>query len=118
MRKIVSTDDGYSLFLEKKNDNIKCVAYETEKHMSGQEIADILEITRSAVSQSLKRSIRRIFLKLKKNNNISSIEIACAMAKVFNVKTDSQYVNFFRLFSDDIKGEIYAEACKSGYCKN
>lgn len=120
MVKIVSKNDGYSLFFEKdeNDDEINCIAYETGKHLTGQEIGDYLNVSRSAVSQSLKRSIKRIFYKLKKNNMFSTVEIIANMAVIFNVNTESEYKNFFRLFPDNIKGKFYEEACKIGYYKN
>jgi predicted transcriptional regulator len=119
MKKIVSKN-GYSLFFEKKdNDEIDCIAYETGKHLTGQDVANQLNITRSAICQSLKRSIKRIFYRLKKNNNIfSTVEIIATMAVVFNVNTESEYRNFFRLFPENIKGEVHEEAYKIGYYKN
>ena len=118
MRKVVSDEDGYSLFLENEDGDIKCVAYETGRHMTGQEIADVLGITRSAVSQSLKKSIKFIYYKIKRNTNLSPVEVICIMAKMFNIKSNSQYKKFFRLFPSNIKGVVYAKAHKIGYCKN
>jgi len=118
MKKTVSKN-GYSLFFDDDEKKINCVAYETGKHLTGQDVANYLNISRSAVSQSLKRSIKRIFYRLKKNNNIfSTVEIIATMAVVFNVNTESEYRNFFRLFPENIKGEVHEEAYKIGYYKN
>ena len=117
MRKIVSTKEGFSLFFDDECDD--CVVYETGKHMSGSEVARKLDISRSAVSQSLKRSIKRIFYSIKrKNQKASTIQIMCSMASMFNVQSEKEYKRFFRLFPDNIKGEIHAEAYRTGYCRN
>jgi predicted transcriptional regulator len=117
MRKIVTIKDGRTFFFEVENEDIDCVVYETGKHMSGTEIANRLDITRSAVSQILKRSIKSIYFKLKNRyRNYSTTQIVGIMACVFNVKTDMEYKKFFRLFPEKIKGEINDEARKIGYC--
>lgn len=114
MRKIVSTREGVSLYL----DGDEIVIYETGRHMTGQDVANQLNISRSAVCQSLKRSIRRIYYGLKRrNHDVSAIQILCAMANMFNVKTEKEYRKFFRLFPENIKGEIHAAARKKGYCR-
>lgn len=115
MRQIVSTKEGVSLYL----DEDEVVVYETGKHMTGQDVANQLNISRSAVCQSLKRSIKRVYFGLKRaNRDITAIQILCAMAKMFNVRTDKEYKKFFRLFPENIKGEINAAARKKGYCRN
>ena len=117
MRKIVSAKNGYTYFYENESNNMDCVIFETGEHMSGADIARELNITRSAVSQSLRRSIKRIYSYIKnRNNGLSTIEVMSIMANMFNVKTNSQYKKFFNLFPINIKGEFYAEAKKVGYC--
>lgn len=119
MRKIVSNDNGFSLFFEDEGKDVDCIAYETGKHMTGQDVATYLNISRSAVSQSLKRSIKRIFYTIKrKNHKASTVQIMCIMADMFNVKSEKQYKKFFKLFPSSIKGEVHEEAFKSGYCRN
>jgi len=114
MREIVSCNEGYSIFIDKKG----CVVYETGKHMTGQDIADNLKISRSAVSQSLKRSLATIYRHLKiRNRMLRPIDIALIMADMLNVKTEVQYEKFFRLFNTKIRGEICKDAGK-GYFKN
>lgn len=120
MKKIVDVkEEGYTLFIEKKMNDINCVAYETNKHMSGQEVGEILGISRAAVSQILKKSIKKIFFSLKnKNKKCNSVQIISSMAKLFNVKTNSQYKKLFKLFPKEVRKEIREEAYKNGYCKN
>ena len=119
MRKVVSTDEGYTLFFEKNGKEIDCIAYETGIHMSGQDIGDIIGISKGAVSQSLKKSIKRLYYYFKNiYRDLSVIEIMSIMANIFNVKTDNQYKKFFRLFPTNIQGEMYAEGYERGYYSN
>lgn len=118
MVKVVSKNNGISLYFEKTNNNINCVAYETGKHTTGQDIGNYLNISRAAVSQTLKRTIKKIFYNLKRNNNVSNIKIITSMAEVFNVKNGKQYRNFFKLFPNNIKDEIYDDAIRRGYNNN
>jgi len=109
MRKIVSKD-GISFFYEKKDDDIECIAYENNIHMTGQSIGEHLGISKCAISQSLKKSIKRIYYSIKrKHKKITSIEIICTMASMFNIKSDSEYKKFFKMFPKNIKGYVYAE---------
>lgn len=94
----------------------KNVKFKNGKHMSGQEIADKLNISRAAVSQTLKRSIEKVFISLKKKNkNQSNIKIMSVMANEFNIQSNIEYQKFFRLFPERIKRNIYDEAKKIGY---
>lgn len=116
MRKTVSLEEGYSLFFEKSKKCVKCVAYGTEEHMSGQDIANNLNISRSAVSQILKKSIEKVFYMFKNRyKDYSTIEIICLMAKIFNVKNDLQYRKFFKFFPEEIRSEVYEIAKNFGY---
>lgn len=117
MRKIVSRNDGVTLFFEKRKDIIDCIAYETGKHMSGQEIGEKFNISRARVSQILKKSIKRIFYSIKiKNSDLNIIQIIIMMAEFFNIKNQTDYKKFLRLFPKNIQGEIYEEAER--YYKN
>lgn len=107
MRKVVSSKEGYSLFFENTKHGINCVAYGTKEHMTGKDIADTLKISRSAVSQSLRRSVKKIFIHLKKRN-ISTIEIMFIMIKIFNIETESQYKKFFKLLPEKVRRNINA----------
>lgn len=115
MKKIISKE-GISFFYEIADDDVKCIAYETNKPMSGSDIANKLNISRSAVSQSLRRSITRIYSILKNRYRISSpIEIMCIMVDMFNIKTETEYKKFFKLFPNDIKDVINERAKEAGY---
>lgn len=119
MRKIVSTEKGKTYYYDISEDNVKCTKFETNKHMSGQEISDSLHISKSAVSQILKRSVKKIYFRLRRENTCcSASQIVGNMACAFNISTDSEYKKFFRLLPDIVKGEINAEAKKIGYCRD
>jgi len=119
MRKVISTEKGKSFFYEIKDDKVNCIQYETDKHMTGQEIGDILNVSKATISTILKRSIKKIYLLLKKEyKDYSVTKIVAEMACMLNVKTDSEYKKFFRLLPKNIKGKINAEAKEIGYCKN
>jgi len=110
MKKIVSNKD-YTLFFEKNKDKIECVAFENGKHMSGDDIGNILNISRQSIHLSLKKSVKKIYNKLKRQhgNNISTIEIMCIMADMFNICSDSDYRSFFKLFPPDIRRKFSEE---------
>ena len=118
--KVISTKEGYSFFIDehigpKKRLKKNFAVYLTGKSMTGTEISNDLRITRMAVSQSLKRSLKEIYYKLKKHNrHLDSFEIAVAMSQLLCVSMDcSNEVNkFFNLFPNDIKEEIKYHATK------
>jgi biotin operon repressor len=121
MRKVVSTVEGYTFFIgEKKlrNDQGKyigkedyCYYFETGKQMSGSDIADSLEISRSAVSQSLKRSLTTIYYALKKKNKLlSPVEIMLLVTEILEIETEEQYIKLFKLLPTKIKGEVCKDA--------
>ena len=116
MRKIVSRNE-YSLFIEQiENDEIDCVAYINGMPMKQTEVADQLNLSKSAVSQSLRRSINKIYRKIRnENRRLSSIQIMCTMADIFNIKSQKEYQDFFKLFPKKIQGDVYEEARETGY---
>lgn len=115
MKKIVSTIEGYTCFIEKNKKNVECTIYETGIPMQSCDIARVLNISPSAVSQSLKRSIKKIFDYIKKRNKeLTTIEIICYMALMFDLKCQNEYIKFFNLFPNDIKGEAYESARETG----
>lgn len=118
MENVISTKEGYSFFIDehigkKKKKNF--VVFLTGKSMTGSDISKELRITRMAVSQSLKRSLKKIYYTLKKNNrHLDPFEIAVEMSQILCVSLDcSNEVNkFFNLFPADIKDEIKFHAEK------
>ncbi len=118
MKKIVSKE-GVSYFYEMSDDDVECIAYETNKYITGSEVASRLDISRSAVSQSLKRSIKRVYFGVKKRYKLTSdIEVMCIMSTMFNIRTESEYKKFFNFFPSNIKDNVNAEAKRTGYCRN
>lgn len=116
MKKVVSKKDGYSYFYEIIDNEICKTKFETGYHMTGQDIANVLDTTRARVSQLIKKGIKTIYYKLKMSNkDHSSIQIVAAMANVFNVKTDMEYRKFFRLFPIKVRRKINEEAKQIGY---
>lgn len=117
---VISTREGYSFFIDehigpKKKLKKNFVVYLTGKSMTGTEISKDLHITRMAVSQSLKRSLKKIYYRLKKyNRHLDPFEIAVTMSQILCVSMDcSNEVNkFFNLFPKDIKEEIKYYATK------
>lgn len=111
MIKIVNENKGYTLIFEKEEDGeIDCVAYETYVNMSGTEVANELGITRQAVCQSLKKSMQKVYYRVKNIYNIHSpVEVLSLMATMFNVRSETEYKKFFSLFPSNIKGEVHAE---------
>jgi len=107
MRKTVSTIEGFSLHVDDEG----CVLYKTGQHMNGREIGEVLNISKVAVSYSLRRAIKKIYNKLK-SKNISPFDIFCSMGNVFNLKTVEEYKWLLNLFSKEIRREVNEEARK------
>lgn len=82
---------------------------EDRRPMSGSEIAEVLGVSRMAVSQALKRAVKKIYYLLKKaNKHLDSFDIAVMMSQILSVSLDSESEmnKFFNLFPGDIKKEI------------
>lgn len=89
--------------------------YVRTKPMSGSEIAEVLSVSRMAVSQTLKRALKKIYSMLRKRNkHLDSFEIAVMMSEILCVSLDDECeVNkFFNLFPAKIKEEIESHAEK------
>jgi len=116
--KVISTKEGYSFFIDEhigKKRKKNFAVYLTGKSMTGSEISKDLRITRMAVSQSLKRSLKKIYYNLKKNNrSLDPFEIAVTMSQILCVSLDcyNEVNKFFNLFPRDIKEEIRYYATK------
>ena len=81
------------------------------EEMTGTEIAKELGISRQAVSNTLKRGLKKLYDALKKENKTGAFETAVNIAIGFNV-VDSEYKKFFKLFPPAIRKEIEADAAK------
>lgn len=74
--------------------------------MTGTEIGEQLNVTRQTISQTLKRALGKIFIRLKKDNRESdAFAIAVGMAQGFFIG-DNDWDAFFRLFPRSIREEI------------
>lgn len=85
------------------------------KAMSGAEIAKELGITRQAVSNTLKRGMKKVFLEFKKiDKTWDDFDAAVAMSQGFSDLNDDPkgLVKFFKLFPPDIRKRIEADATK------
>lgn len=116
MRKIVSRNE-YSLFIEKiDDDKIDCVAFMNGMPMKQAEVADQLNMAKSTISTSLRRSINKVYRRIKnENTKLSSVEIMCTMADIFNIKSQKEYQDFFKMFPKKIQGEVYEYARETGF---
>lgn len=106
----ISTKEGYSFFIEGNKD---FVFFETGRPIIGSDIAKILNISRMAVSQALKRALKKIYYLLKKNNrHLDPFEVAVIISQMFSVSLDSdtEMNKFFNLFPKDLKKEIKTHA--------
>ena len=83
------------------------------KPMTGSEIADELGISRQAVSQSLKKSMKKIYRQVKKLNLADTpFEIVLVMMTFLNINQASKQdvEEFYCLFPKDLQKEIRANA--------
>jgi predicted DNA-binding protein YlxM (UPF0122 family) len=73
----------------------------------GSDIAKKLGITRQAVSNTLKRAMRKFYMGVKEMNpEFGPFEAATQMMKMFEVSDDEDVNKFFRLFPREIREEI------------
>ena len=93
-----------------------------KKPMNGQEIADALGITRSAVSQTLKRALEKVYLETKKQMKLDPFDTAVVMATMFNpaVAIDgTDLKDFFKLLPPKVRKEVETSALERvPYLKN
>ena len=80
-----------------------------DRPLSGQEIADILDIRRQAVSNILKRALRKVYFRMKKTNHSSPFETLVHLALGFSIP-DHETKSFYRLFPKDIRKAIKLDA--------
>ena len=109
MIKTVSKEK-YTLLFEDDDEYIDCVAYETGKPMTVEEIGECIRMSRMSVSRYLKTSLSKIYYKLRSKNDISPTEIVCSMALAFNLQSIEEYRSFLYLLPDEIRSEVNEEA--------
>lgn len=81
--------------------------------MNGQEIAVELGITRQAVSNTLKRAMKKVYLKTRTFIPGTPFETATDIMIMFNVgNTEEEIKEFFKLFPSDIRKEIESDAAR------
>ena len=73
----------------------------------GAEIAKKLGTTRQNISQTLKRAMKKYYVKLKEmEKDMGPFELALIMMKMFGVVDKTDVVKFYNLFPNDIRLEI------------
>lgn len=116
MENVISINDGYSIFIDehirdKEKNNF--IVFLTGKPMSGTDVSKELNVSRMAVSQALKRSLKKVYFLLKRaNRHLDSFDIAVTMSQIFQVSLDNdkEMIKFFNLFPPEIKKEIKTHA--------
>uniref|UniRef100_A0A6M3JWI6 Putative sigma-70 region domain containing protein n=1 Tax=viral metagenome TaxID=1070528 RepID=A0A6M3JWI6_9ZZZZ len=82
--------------------------YITEQ-MSGTEIAKELGVTRQAVSNILKRALKKFFIEVSRlEPEYDAFEVATTMAMMFNA--EGEIDKFYKLFPPDIRKKIETDA--------
>jgi DNA-binding CsgD family transcriptional regulator len=87
-----------------------------EKGYSGAEIAQMLGVTRQAVSNTLKRAMTKVYSETRKvDKTWGPFEAAVANSQIFGVDQDSpeELKKFFKLFPPKIRKEIEEDAKRS-----
>ena len=86
-----------------------------EKSMDGSEIAISMGITRQAVSNILKRAMKKFFLEVKKmDKEWGAFDTSCAMMKMLGVDNNVNDIKkFYMLFPPDIRKEIEDDALEN-----
>jgi len=116
MENIISIKEGYSFFIDEhigKKLKKDFIVFLNGKPMSGTDVSNELGVSRMAVSQTLKRGFKKIYLLLKKyNKHLDSFEIAVVMSQILRVSidNDAEMSKFFNLFPMEIKKEIKINA--------
>jgi hypothetical protein len=105
----------YSLILEKNEDDVDGYVCHNGENMRVVDVARQLGMSRHAVTQTLRTTIRKIYKDIRKETKADSIQIMCVLADLFNVKDEKEYRQFFNLFPKDAKGEVYDTARETGY---
>jgi DNA-binding transcriptional regulator LsrR (DeoR family) len=90
-----------------------------DKSDYGADIARELGITRQAVSNTLKRAMKKVYYETKRiNPDQCPFETATQMMKMFEVSDSEEVQKFFHLFPPDIRQEIKEDVISSGMRRN
>ena len=86
------------------------------KEMTGEEVGKELGISRQAVCNSLKRSLGKIYSRLREDNpDLSPFEIASEMMKYFDIGSNQNEIqNFYNLLPPKVKNEIEESVKENG----
>lgn len=108
---------NHILYLEKDNkDEVWCMMYEEDCHMTQREIAKAMGFTEPAICQIVKRGLRKIFKKVRmKNRHLNPIELTALVGELLNVKTDVQFQRYFRALPEEIRKEVSNYAIEKNY---
>ena len=107
MREIVSTHEGYTFFIEEG----KFCDFKTGESRTGKQVADILGISRSSVSQALRASIQKLYKHIRnRNRKLSPMQIALLMTYILEINDESEFKKMFMLFNTKIRMEIKKDA--------
>lgn len=82
---------------------------EISEQMSGAAIAKELGISRQAVSNTLKRAMKKAYIEARKIDKSSPFEAAVILSQIFD-EGEEDLKKFFKLFPPDIRKEIEADA--------
>jgi len=80
-----------------------------KKAMSGEEIAQFLNVKRQAVSNTLKRAMGKVYYRMKRLNNTKPFQTMVYMSLGFDI-LEGDMKNFYRLFPPKIRKEIKDDA--------
>lgn len=86
-----------------------------DRPLDGSDIAIELNITRQAVSNLLKRGMKKFYMQVKKlDPDWGPFDCSCAMLRMLNIGNNEQEIKkFYQLFPPDIRKEIEADALEN-----
>ena len=105
---VVSTREGVSFLFDKKYDDYKY--FFTGEHMTGDKVSEYLNLSGSAVSNSLESGLSKIFVKLKHQTKFSSVEVMLLMVNIFGIESVIECKKFFHLFDSEVKSSVRMNA--------
>jgi predicted DNA-binding protein YlxM (UPF0122 family) len=103
---------GISNYL-KEHEVQKMSLEQLTEQKTGAEIAQEMGITRQAVSQTLKRALKKVYIETRKlDKGWDAFETAVVLSQMFDVGEEDDLSKFIRLFPPEIRKEIEADAKK------